>query len=346
MQNEERRPEVKKSILHSTFDIRHSPSAGGEVILYEAADGGPAVEVRVRGDTLWLDAHQMAALFERDRTVIVRHIRNIYGTGELDREATCAKNAQVAADKKVRQMDLYNLDMAISVGYRVNSKRGTQFRIWATRVLRDHLVKGYTVNDRRLKELQQAARLVADVAERRELSGEEAAAVLRVVADYAYALDVLDDYDHQRIQLREVTAGPTAALTVAEARRVVERLRERFGGSSLFGKEKDAGLEGSLAAVVQTFGGTDVYPSLEEKAANLLYFLTKNHHFVDGNKRIAAALFLWFLEKNAALYRPDGTKRIADNALVAMTLLIAESRPEVKEVLARVVVNLINKMNG
>lgn len=320
-------------------------NVGGEIVLYEAADGGPAVEVRLRGETLWLDAHQMAVLFERDRTVIVRHIRNIYATGELDRTATCAKNAQVAADGKVRQMDLYNLDMAIAVGYRVNSKRGTQFRIWATHVLRDNLLKGYTLNERRLKELQQAVRLVADVAERRELSGDEAVSVLRVVADYAYALDVLDDYDHQRVQLRGVTSGPTSTLSVEEARRVVGQLRDRFGGSALFGREKDAGLEGSLSAVVQTFGGVEVYASLEEKAANLLYFLTKNHHFVDGNKRIAAALFLWFLEKNGALYRPDGTKRIADNALVAMTLLIAESRPEEKHVLTRVVVNLINRRN-
>ncbi|MDW7712649.1 MAG: RhuM family protein, partial [Deferrisomatales bacterium] len=199
--------------------------------------------------------------------VIVRHVRNIYATGELDRAATCAKNAQVAADGKVRQMDLYNLDMAISVGYRVNSKRGTQFRIWATRVLREHVVRGYTVNAHRLRELRQAVRLVADVAERRDLSGDEAKAVLRVVSDYAYALDVLDDYDHRRVELRDVTAGPTAALSVAEARRLVERLRERFGGSSLFGREKDAGLEGSLAAIVQTFGGAELYPSLEQKAA-------------------------------------------------------------------------------
>jgi prophage maintenance system killer protein len=223
--------------------------------------------------------------------------------------------------------------------------RGTPFRIWATRVLREHLVRGYTVNERRLRELRQAAQLVADVAERRELSGEEATALLRVVSDYAYALDVLDDCDHQRVELRDVTAGPTATLSVVEARRVVERLRELFGGSSLLGREKDSALEGSLAAVVQTFGGTEVCPSLEEKAANPLHFLAKHHRSVDGNTHIAAAMFLWFLEKNGALYRPDGTKRIADNALVAMTLLIAESRPEEKDVLTRVVVNLINRRN-
>jgi prophage maintenance system killer protein len=317
----------------------------GEIVLYRAADGGPALDVRLERESVWLDAHQMAELFGRDRTVIVRHIRNVYDSGELPRESTCAKNAQVAADGKVRQMDFYNLDMIISVGYRVNSLRGTQFRIWATNVLRQHLVQGYTVHARRLSELNQAVRLIADVAHRRTLSGDEATALLEVVADYAYALEVLDDYDHQRVRLGDVSPGPVAALALDEARQVILRMGERFGATGLFGREKDEGLEGSLSAVMQTFGGQEVYPSLEEKAAHLLYFLVKNHHFVDGNKRIAAALFLWFLQKNLALYRTDGGKRIADNALVAMTLLIAESRPDEKDVLTRVVVNLINRRN-
>jgi hypothetical protein len=247
-------------------------SAGlGEIVLYRTDDGGPALDVRLERDTVWLDAHQMAELFGRDRTVIVRHIGNVYATGELQRESTCAKNAQVAADGKVRQMDLYNLDMIISVGYRVNSLRGTQFRIWATNVLRQHLVQGYTVHERRLKELNQAVRLIADVAHRRTLSGDEATALLNVVADYAYALEVLDDYDHQRVRLGEVSPGPVAALDLDEARQVIVRMGERFGATGLFGREKDDGLEGSLSAVVQTFGGQEVYPSLEEKAAHLLY---------------------------------------------------------------------------
>ncbi|MHB8765662.1 MAG: RhuM family protein [Deferrisomatales bacterium] len=310
--------------------------------LYEAADGGPGLKVRLERDTVWLSQVQMAELFQRERSVITKHLGNVFREGELNRESNVQILHFAGSDKPTA---LYNLDVIISVGYRVKSKRGTQFRIWATKVLREHLVRGYTVNERRLEELQQAVRLVADVAERRELSGDEAKAVLRVVSDYAYALDVLDDYDHQRVQLREVQLGAVSPLSVEEARRVVAQLRDRFGGSTLFGQEKDSSLEGSLAAVVQTFGDAEVYPSLEEKAANLLYFLTKNHHFVDGNKRIAAALFIWFLEKNGALYRPDGTKRIADNALVAMTLLIAESRPEEKGVLVRVVVNLINRRN-
>jgi hypothetical protein len=249
----------------------------GEIVLYRSADGGPALDVRLERDTVWLDAHQMAELFGRDRTVIVRHIRNVYATGELQRETTCAKNAQVAADGKVRQMDFYNLDMIISVGYRVNSLRGTQFRIWAANVLRQHLVQGYTVHAQRLKELNQAVCLVADVAHRRTLSGDEATALLEVVADYAYALEVLDDYDHQRVRLGEVSPGPVAALDRDEARQVIARMGERFGASQLFGREKDDGLEGSLSAVMQTFDGQEVYPSLEEKAAYLLYFLVKNH---------------------------------------------------------------------
>ncbi len=317
----------------------------GEVILYRAADGGPALDVRLERESVWLSLNQLADLFERDKSVVSRHLRNVFKEGELERSAVVAKNATTAADGKTYQVEYFNLDAIISVGYRVNSLRGTQFRIWATNVLRQHLVQGYTVHAQRLKELNQAVRLVADVAHRRALSGDEATALLEVVADYAYALEVLDDYDHQRVRLGEVSPGLVAALALDEARQVIARMGERFGATGLFGREKDEGLEGSLSAVMQTFDGQEVYPSLEEKAAHLLYFLVKNHHFIDGNKRIAAALFLWFLQKNQALYRADGGKRIADNALVAMTLLIAESRPDEKDVLTRVVVNLINRRN-
>ena len=318
----------------------------GEVVLYRAADGGPALDVRLERESVWLSLNQLTDLFERDKSVISRHLRNVFKEGELERSAVVAKNATTAADGKTYQVEYFNLDAIISVGYRVNSLRGTQFRIWATNVLRQHLVQGYTVHERRLRELNQAVRLIADVAQRRTLGGDEATALLNVVADYAYALEVLDDYDHQRVRLGEVSTGPVAALDLDEVRQVIVRMGERFGATGLFGREKDEGLEGSLSAVMLTFDGADVYPSLEEKAAHLLYFLVKNHHFVDGNKRIAAALFLWFLEKNQALYRGDGGKRIADNALVAMTLLIAESRPDEKDVLTRVVVNLINRRNS
>jgi prophage maintenance system killer protein len=314
----------------------------GEVVLYRAADGGPALDVRLERESVWLSQAQMAELFGRERSVLTKHVNNVFKEGELDKKSNVQILHIAGSDKPV---SLYNLDVIISVGYRVKSQRGTQFRIWATNVLRQHLVQGYTVHAQRLKELNQAVRLVADVAHRRTLSGDEATALLEVVADYAYALEVLDDYDHQRVRLGEVSAGPVAALDLDEARQVIVRMGERFGATGLFGREKDEGLAGSLAAVMQSFGGQEMYPSLEEKAAHLLYFLVKNHHFVDGNKRIAAALFLWFLQKNQALYRADGGKRIADNALVAMTLLIAESRPDEKDVLTRVVVNLINQRN-
>ncbi|MDP2056908.1 MAG: virulence protein RhuM/Fic/DOC family protein, partial [Thiobacillus sp.] len=308
----------------------------GEIVLYRAADGGPALDVRLERDTVWLNQRQMAELFDKDTDTVGLHIRNVFKEGELETGSTTEESSVVQTEggRQVRRkVRFYNLDVIISVSYRVKSQRGTQFRIWATNVLRQHLVQGYTVHERRLKELNQAVRLIADVAHRRTLSGDEATALLEVVADYAYALEVLDDYDHQRVRLGEVSPGPVAALALDEARNVIVRMGERFGATGLFGREKDEGLEGSLLAVMQTFGGQEVYPSLEEKAAHLLYFLVKNHHFVDGNKRIAAALFVWFLQKNLALYRADGSKRIADNALVAMTLLIAESRPDEKAVL-------------
>lgn len=317
----------------------------GKIVIYQPAEGGPTLEVRLEQDTIWLDAHQLAALFERNRTVIVRHIGNVYATGELSPESTCAKNAQVAADGKLRQMDRYNLDMIIAVGYRVNSKRGTQFRIWATSVLRDHLLKGYSVNERRLNELRQSLRLVEQVLEQGEVTLDQATALLHMVTDYAYALDLLDDYDHQRVTALPTHPDQAVGISYEEALEIIGQLREKFGASALFGREKDESLHSSLNAIMQTFDGQDVYPSLEEKAAHLLYFLVKNHSFVDGNKRIAAALFLWFMQKNAYLRREDGTKRIADNALVAMTLLIAVSLPVEKRVIVALVVNMINGRN-
>lgn len=328
--------------------LQASGTTGGEIILYHTAYGGPALEVRLEKETVWLSQRQMAHLFEKNTDTIGLHIRNIFKEGELEEGATTEESSVVQEERgrQVRRtVRFYNLDVIISVGYRVKSKRGTEFRIWATRVLRDHIVKGYTVNEHRLRELKQAFRLMAEFAEQRELSGDEAASLLRVVADYSDALDLLDDYDHQRVRIRDVSSGEVQALSLNEAQRIIDRMREPFGSSALFGREKDSALEGSLTAMLQTFDGKQLYPSLEEKAAILLYLLVKNHHFVDGNKRIGAALFLAFLEKNKALYRPDGTKRIADNALVAMTLLMAESRPQDRDILAGVIVNLINKRN-
>ncbi len=313
-----------------------------QVVIYKAPGGSVSLEVKLEGETVWLTQKQMSDLFQTERSVITKHLRNIFKSKELKADSVSAKFAHTAEDGKIYSTAFYNLDAIISVGYRVNSKRGTQFRIWATRVLRDYIIRGYSVNEPRLKELNQAIRLIADVAESRALSGEEATALLRVVTDYSFALDLLDAYDRQSVVAPRGSRGPVEGITIEEARQTVARLREHYHAGSLFGLERDESLPGALQGIFQTFDNLDLYPTLEEKAAHLLYFLVKNHPFVDGNKRIAATLFLWFLEKNAALYRSDGTKRIADNALVAMTLLIAESRPQEKGLLTRVFVHLVH----
>lgn len=321
----------------------------GEIVIYRAEDGKANLDVTLEDQTVWLTQVQMAKLFSKNVRTVSEHVTNLYQERELQKNPTIRKFRIVRKEGNrnvERMIDHYNLDVIISVGYRVKSKRGTQFRIWATNVLREHLVKGITVNDRRLKELHQAVHLITEYAERRDLSGDEAKALLHVVEDYTFALDLLDDYDHQRIATTATTKQPVVPVTYDEATRVIGLLRRQFSASELFGREKDKSLHGSLNGIFQTFGGKDLYPSLEGKAAHLLYFLVKNHSFIDGNKRIAAALFLWFLEKNRILYRVDGTKRIAENALVAMTLLIAESRPADKDIITRVVANLLNKKNG
>jgi prophage maintenance system killer protein len=315
---------------------------GGEVVLFRDPDGTITLDVRLEQETVWLTQKQLSVLFATERSVITKHLGKIFSSGELDRDSVSAFFAHTAADGKTYQVEYYNLDAIVSVGYRVNSKRGTQFRIWATRVLRDHIVKGYSVNKKRLRDLNQAIRLIAETAQRRDLSGDEAKALLRVVGEYSRALDLLDDYDHQRVRRPRATSKVVHMLGYEEALRIVYQLRKRFGGSPLFGVEKDKGLASALGAVMQTFGGVDVYPSLEEKAAHLLYFLVKNHAFVDGNKRIAAALFLWFLDRNGILASGTGDRLISDAALVAMTLMIAESRPEEKDVLVRIVVHLLS----
>ncbi|MCK9363199.1 MAG: virulence RhuM family protein [Syntrophales bacterium] len=328
----------KQSGIHSEPLSKHST---GAVVLYNNPDGTISLDVRLEKDTLWLNLNQIASLFDRDKSVISRHLRNVFSSQELVRDSVVAFFATTAADGKTYQVENFNLDAILSVGYRVNSKRGTQFRIWATQTLRDHILKGYSVNQRRLKELRQSLKLVGQVLDRYDVTSDQARALLHVVTDYSYALDLLDDYDHQRVSLARLKKAAAKGIDYQEALIVIEQLRCKFGGSELFGREKDGSLPGSLGAVMQTFDGRDLYPSLEEKAAHLLYFLVKNHSFVDGNKRIAAALFLWFMEKNGILYCADGSRHIADNALVAITLMIAESKPEEKDVLAKVVVNLI-----
>jgi prophage maintenance system killer protein len=303
------------------------------------------------GDTVWLSQAQMAELFQKDRTVIGRHINNIYKEHELERETTCANFAHMGKDAdQTYQTALYNLDVIISVGYRVKSQRGTQFRIWANRVLKDYLVKGYAVNkaltEQRYSELKQLVAVLGRTVKAQEiLTSEDALNLVAVVADYTYALDTLDRYDYQQLSLDQTTNEEKFHATYEGAMNVIRELKEKFGGSRWFANEKDDSFKSSIGQIYQTFDGQDLYPSVEEKAAMLLYLVTKNHSFTDGNKRIAATLFLWFMAGNGILYNPDGTKRIADNTLVALTLMIAESRTEEKDMMVKVVVNLINKNN-
>ena len=324
-----------------------------KIIIYQSEDGETQIDVRLENDTVWLTQAQMAELFQTDRTSIVRHIQNIYKIGELDRESTCAKIAQVQTEghRYVRRtIPYFNLDMIISVGYRINSKRGVKFRQWANKILKDYLIKGYAVNDsirrEQIGELRQLVGILGRTIQSQPLMpSEESQALFDVVTDYAYALDTLDNYDYERLTIEKTTQEERFRATYNNAIRAIEGLREKFGGSSLFGNEKDDSFKSSIGQIYQTFGGKELYPSVEEKAAMLLYLVTKNHSFSDGNKRIAATLFLWFLNNNGILYREDGTKRLADNTLVALTLMIAESKTEEKDVMVKVVVNLINQTN-
>ena len=322
------------------------------IVLYTAGDGKTQIDVKLDNETVWLTQQQMSVLFDTDRTSILRHIANIYKTSELDETATCAKIAQVRREGRRevrREVAYYNLDLIISVGYRVNSKNATMFRRWATSVLKDYLVKGYALNDRmrleRYEELKSVVHLMARTLEAQQLPSEEAEGMFNVVQDYVYALDTLDRYDYQELEVDRTTQEEPFHATYDNAMEAINRLKEKFGGSALFANEKDESFKSSIGQIYQTFDGKELYPSVEEKAAVLLYLVVKNHSFSDGNKRIAAMLFLWFLSKNGILYATDGHKRIADNTLVALTLMIAESRTEEKDVMVKVVVNLINQEN-
>lgn len=320
------------------------------VVLYQAPDGATSLSVHLEKETVWLTQKQMAELFEKTVPTINEHIKNVFREGELKEEAVIRNFRITAADGKTYDTAHYNLDVIISVGYRVKSQQGTQFRIWATKVLKDHIVKGYTINEQRFREqaekltdMRRTVELLARTLANQELVSETGKDVLRVITDYAYALTLLDRYDHGTLSIEETTRQALHVIGYDEAIGIVISMKGEFDG--LFGIEKDQGFKSALGAIYQTFGGEELYPSVEEKGANLLYFVVKNHAFSDGNKRIAAALFIYFLGMNGILYRPDGSKRLADNALVALTLLIAESRPEEKETIAKVIVNLINRKN-
>ena len=321
--------------------------------IYRSQDGSVQLNVKLENETVWLTQSQMAELFEVDRTSIVRHIRNIYKSEELEESSTCAKNAQVRIEGQrqiVREIPYYNLDMIISVGYRVNSKNATSFRRWATSVLKQYLIKGYAINQQikldRYNELKDVVRLMSRaVGLQDKVTTDEYSGLFNVISDYVYALDTLDQYDYQSLSISKTTKDESFRATYDNAMEAINALKEKFGGSKWFANEKDDSFKSSIGQIYQTFGGEELYPSVEEKAAMLLYLVVKNHSFSDGNKRIAAMLFLWFLNNNRVLYAEDGHKRIADNTLVALTLMIAESRTEEKDVMVKVVVNLINKEN-
>jgi prophage maintenance system killer protein len=325
-------------------------SEKGDIVIYQADSGVTALQVQLDHDTVWLTQKQMAELFDKDVRTVNEHIRNIFKEQELDEFSVIRKFRITAADGKTYDTAHYNLDVIISVGYRVKSQQGTKFRQWASKVLKDHIVKGYTVNEQRLREesaklqeMRQTMELLARTLTTRELVTDTGKDVLRVINDYAYALATLDRYDHGTLAIEGTTRQAMHVIDYNEGIGIVNAMKGEFNG--LFGLEKDQGFKSALGTIYQTFDGKELYPSVEEKGANLLYFVVKNHAFSDGNKRIAAALFIYFLGMNAILYRPDGSKRLADNALVALTLLIAESRPEEKETIVKVIVNLINRSN-
>ena len=318
-----------------------------KIVIYQTDDGKIAIDVRLENETVWLTTNQMALLFDREESNIRRHIINVFNEKELVRE----NNVHFLHVNGVKKpVPFYSLDVIISVGYRVKSQRGTQFRIWANSVLKQMLVKGFAVSNKlteqKYKDLSQVVQLLGRTIEtHRPLSVGEYESLFGVVADYSYALQTLDKYDYQQLSVEATTAEPKFHATYENAMETIHRVKERFGESPWFGNEKDDSFKSSIGQIYQTFDGQDLYPSVEEKAAMLLYLVVKNHSFTDGNKRIAATLFIWFLHQNGILYAADGRKRIADNTLVALTLMIAESRPEEKDVMVKVVVNLINQNN-
>lgn len=308
-------------------------ASGNQIILFESSDGSVVLDVATDTETVWLSQDQMALLFDTTKQNISRHIGNCFKEGELDRGSVVKESLTTAADGKSYNVKYYNLDVIISVGYRVRSLRGVEFRRWATDVLRRYIIEGKAENELRLQQLSQAVALLERVAGNLDTNQ-----VLAVIKSYASALDLLDDYDHQCIA-KPTGTSPIYILDYDECMELIKSLRFN-GESSLFGTEKDDSFKSSIAAIYQSFGGDDLYPSVQEKAANLLYFIVKNHSFHDGNKRIAATIFLYFLDMNGILYRA-GEKAISDGALVATTIMIAESKPEEKETMVSLVMNFL-----
>lgn len=317
----------------------------GQVEIYRINDGAE-VSVRLDNDTVWLDAHLIATVFGVNRPAIVKHIQNIYKSGELMEQATCSILEQVAGDGRRRKMNVYNLDVIISVGYRVNSKKATEFRQWATQRLKDYLVKGYAINQKRLEQLQQVVNIVQQSGSTKELSTSEAKGLLDIITNYTQSFVLLNQFDSNRLVSDQLNENITYEIEYTEAVKAIDLLKKHLikkkEATGLFGNQKDDSFQGILGNIVQTFGGEYLYKSIEEQAAHLLYFVIKNHPFSDGNKRIGAFLFVWFLEKNKHRFKKDGEVKINDNGLVALALLVAQSNPNDKELMISLIINLIN----
>lgn len=326
-----------------------------EIKIYQTDDGQTKIDVKFDNETVWLTQKQMSQLFDKDSDTIGLHLKNIYQSGELEELSTTEESSVVQQEGKrqvKRKIKLYNLDAIISVGYRVNSKRGIQFRIWASKILNEYLLKGFVIDNKRLiqqnnqlKELQTSVKILTDSMKFKQLTSDESIGLLNIITKYSYALDILDQYDYQSLEIKNTSGKELYQLSYDEAITQIKLAKKFHGNSDLFGHEKDDSFKSSISTIYQTFDGVDLYPSIEEKAANLLYFITKNHSFSDGNKRIAAFIFLYFLERNGLLFDSNGKKRIADNTMVALTLMIAVSKPEEKDTMTKVIVNLINKNN-
>ena len=327
----------------------------GKIILYQTDDGNTCIDVILENDTVWLTQAQMALLFETTKQNISLHVNNLFKEGELEKEEvvkeslTTTQHGAMPGKTQTTKISFYNLEVIISVGYRVKSKRGTQFRIWANSVLKDYLINGYAIRNNLVQQKYDDLKALVEIMGRTmgfldTPADNQIRSIFDVVKDYTYALDTLDNYDHQRLGVRS-TREELFRATYDNAMEVIRKLKNKFGGSDLFGYEKDQSFHSSIGQIYQTWDGIDLYPSVEEKAAMLLYLVVKNHSFIDGNKRIAATLFLWFMDNNRILYASDGHKRIADNALVALTLMIAESNTDEMDIMIKVVVNLINGEN-
>ena len=319
-----------------------------KIVIFQSKDGIAKLDVRLEEETVWLNLNQLTNLFQRDKSVISRHINNIFKEKELHRHSVVAKYATTASDGKTYQVDFYNLDVIISIGYRIRSKRGTQFRIWANQVIKDYLVKGYALNEKRLAEVSDRLeevttnlQLIGRVFKQKSLSEGENQAFLNLITDYAIALDLLDKYDHQKITDPGGAETATFRITFENAMAALERLKKQSSASDLFAAPKDDSFHSSLSTIYQTFDGKELYPSLEDKAAHLLYFVVENHSFIDGNKRIGAFIFIWFLDRNKALLNENGLHRINNETLVALTILIAESKPDEKELIVNLIKHLI-----